>query len=43
MLERTLNLGFDIVNGIGRFNLKCDGFAREGFDEDLHDGLDNEC
>lgn len=32
----VLNLGLDIVNGVGRLNLEGDGLAREGFDEDLH-------
>jgi hypothetical protein len=32
----TLNLALHIVNGVGGLNLKCDGFAREGLDEDLH-------
>merc|ERR1712025_183990 len=31
-----LDLGLDILNGIGRFNLKSDGFASQGLDEDLH-------
>ena len=31
-----LDLGLDIVNGIGRLDLKGDGLARQGFDEDLH-------
>ena len=29
----VLNLGLDIVNGIGRLDLKGDGLAREGLDE----------
>lgn len=33
---RTLDLAFDIVDGVGRLNLKSDGLAREGLDEDLH-------
>lgn len=36
----TLNFGLDIVDGIGGFDLEGDGFAREGLDEDLHDGLE---
>ena len=36
---RTLNLRLDIVNGVGRFNLEGDSLAREGFYENLHDGL----
>lgn len=35
----TLDLGLDIVDGIGGFYLKGDGFPCEGFHEDLHDGL----
>ena len=31
-----LNLGFNIVNGIRRLNLKGDGLSGKGFDEDLH-------
>jgi hypothetical protein len=34
--KRTLDLGLDIVNGIGRFHLKGDRLTRQGFDEDLH-------
>ena len=34
--RRTLNLGLDVVDGIGRLHLKGDGLAREGLDEDLH-------
>lgn len=33
---RTLDLAFDIVDGVGRLNLKSDGLTREGLDEDLH-------
>ena len=29
----VLNLGLDIVDGVGRLDLKGDGLAREGFDE----------
>lgn len=36
---RTLNFGLDIVDGVGGFDLEGDGFAREGLDQDLHDGL----
>ena len=35
----TLDLRFYIVDSIRRFDLKSDGLTREGFDEDLHDGL----
>ena len=34
----TLDLGLDIVDGVGRFDLKGDSLAREGLDENLHDG-----
>merc|ERR1739838_962353 len=32
----VLDLGLDVLNGIGRFDLKGDGLAGESFDEDLH-------
>jgi len=32
----VLDLGLDVVNGIGRLNLKGDGLSGEGLDEDLH-------
>lgn len=32
----TLDLGLDIVNGVGRLHLKGDSLARKGLDEDLH-------
>merc|ERR1711915_472052 len=32
----VLNLGFDIFNGIGRFNLKGNCFASKSLDENLH-------
>jgi hypothetical protein len=35
----TLNLGLDIVDGVGRLHLKGDGFARKGLHKDLHLGL----
>ena len=31
-----LNLGFDIFNGVGLFNIKSDGFSGQSFNEDLH-------
>lgn len=34
--EHTLNLALDIVDGVGRLDLKGDGLTREGLDEDLH-------
>ena len=38
-LELTLDLGLDIVDGVGRFDLEGDGLTRQGLDENLHDGL----
>lgn len=35
---RTLDLGLDIVDGVGRLHLKGDSLARQGLDENLHDG-----
>jgi len=32
----VLNLGFNIIDGIGWLDLKGDGLAGEGLDEDLH-------
>jgi len=32
----VLDLGLDVVDSIRRLDLKGDGFAREGLDEDLH-------
>ena len=37
--DRTLDLGFDIVDGIRRLYLKGNGLARQGLDKDLHIGL----
>jgi hypothetical protein len=37
----VLNLGLDIVDGIRGLDLKSDGLAGEGLDEDLHRG--NKC
>jgi hypothetical protein len=34
----VLDLGLDIVNGVGRLHLEGDGLAGEGLDEDLHSG-----
>jgi|TARA_B110000091_G_C13739091_1_gene442493 hypothetical protein len=31
----VLDLGFDVFNGIGRFDIKGDGFSSKGFDENL--------
>ena len=32
----VLNLGLDVVDGVGGLNLESDGLAGEGLDEDLH-------
>merc|ERR1719188_1215696 len=32
----VLDLGFDVLDGVRRFNLQGDGLASEGLDEDLH-------
>lgn len=37
--EFTLDLGLDIVDGVGRFDLKGDGLTRQGLNKNLHDGL----
>ena len=34
-----MNLRLYIVDGVGRFDFKGDGLAREGLYENLHDGL----
>ena len=34
--KHTLDLGLDIVDGVGRLHLEGDGLTRKGFDEDLH-------
>lgn len=31
----VLDLGFDIVNGVGRFDIQSDGLSSEGFDKNL--------
>ena len=31
-----LNLGFHVLDGVGRLNLQSDGFASQSLDEDLH-------
>merc|ERR1719336_2976474 len=31
-----LNLGLHVLNRVGRFNLKGDGFSSQSLDEDLH-------
>ena len=38
-LKTTLDLGLDIVDGVGRFDLEGDGLTRQGLNENLHDGL----
>ena len=35
----VLDLGLDVVDGVGRLHLKGDSLTREGLDEDLHDCL----
>ena len=37
-----LDLGLDIVNGVGRLDFQGDGFAGEGLDEDLHSTTETE-
>ena len=32
----VLNLGLNVLDGVGRLNVKCNSFASEGLDEDLH-------
>jgi len=32
----VLNLGLNVLDAIGRFHFQGDGFASQGFDEDLH-------
>merc|ERR1719168_143564 len=36
----VLNLGFDILDGVTGLDLEGDGLAREGLDENLHLGTD---
>ena len=38
----VLDLGLDIVDGVRRLDLKGDGLAREGLDEDLHTATETE-
>ena len=38
--EQTLDFGLDIVDGVRRLDLERDGLPREGFDENLHYGLE---
>ncbi len=37
-LDVTLDLGLDIVDRVRGLDFERDGLAREGLDEDLHDG-----
>ena len=39
----VLNFLFDVFNSIRWFDIKCDGFASECFDEDLHSVERQEC
>jgi hypothetical protein len=32
----VLNLGLDVLNGVGGFNVQSDGLSSESLDEDLH-------
>merc|ERR1719328_623059 len=38
----VLDLGLDILNGVRRLNLKSDGLASQGLDEDLHTSSQSE-
>merc|ERR1712086_425919 len=38
----VLNLGLNVLNGVGCFNLKGDGLASQGFDENLHTSTEPE-
>jgi hypothetical protein len=38
----VLDLGLDILNGVGWFDVKGDGLASEGLDEDLHTTSESE-
>merc|ERR550517_1326739 len=38
----VLDLGLDILNGVRRLNLKCDGLASQGLDKDLHTSSQSE-
>ena len=38
----VLNLGFDVVNGVGRFDLEGNRLARQGLDENLHSTAETE-
>ena len=36
-MQRYLNLGLDILDGVAGLHLQGDRLARQGLDEDLHD------
>merc|ERR1712121_621127 len=38
----VLDLGFHVLNGVGRFNLKSDGLTSQGLDKDLHTSSQSE-
>ena len=38
----VLNLGLDVVDGVGGLDLEGNGFARQGLDEDLHSTAETE-
>ena len=38
----VLDLGLDVVNGVGGFDLEGNGLARQGLDEDLHSTTETE-
>jgi hypothetical protein len=38
----VLDLGLDVVDGVGRLNLQGDGLASEGIDKDLHPTTETE-
>merc|ERR1719433_1326824 len=38
----VLDLSLDILNGVRRLNLECDGLASQGLDEDLHTSSQSE-
>merc|ERR1711974_460645 len=38
----VLDLGLDVLNGVGRFDLEGDGLTGEGLDEDLHASPESE-
>jgi hypothetical protein len=37
-----LDLGLDVFNGVGRFNVECDGLSCKSLDEDLHSTSESE-